>query len=175
MTRLMNVIDYCPDWPVEYEKETAALRKALGEILVRVHHIGSTAVPGLAAKPVIDMLLEVTDLDALDALNASMRSLGYEPRGEFGIPGRRYFPKGGDARTHHVHAFAAGATQVLEHLAFRDYLRSHPKEIEAYGAVKRAASEAHRTDPKGYVAYKSAHVSALLNRALEWKQQQIER
>jgi len=174
VTRRMEVHDYSPSWVACYEDAAAELRETLGDVLIEVHHIGSTSVPGLASKPVIDILLEVADLDALDALNSTMEALGYIPRGEFGIPGRRYFPRGGDARTHHVHAYQQGSQHVRDHLVFRDYLRAHPQEAEAYAVVKRAASKAHLTDPESYVEYKSAHVRALISRALDWAKQHNE-
>ena len=91
--RDMTVVDYDPSWPAAYEAEIDRLRAVLDDVIVRTHHIGSTAVPGLAAKPVIDVLLEVRDLDSLDAHDEAMREIGYEPRGEFGIPGRRYYTR----------------------------------------------------------------------------------
>ena len=150
--RDMSVVDYDPRWPVAAADEIEQLRDVLGEILVRAHHIGSTSVPGLAAKPVIDLLLEVVSLSQLEAFDGAMRDLGYEPRGEFGIPRRRYYPKGGDRRTHHVHAFRIGDSHIGEHLAFRDYLRAHPEISTEYARVKRQAASRHRHDPEGYVS-----------------------
>ncbi len=164
----MSVVDYDPGWPEAYEAETARIRMVLGDEIVHAHHIGSTAVPGLAAKPVIDILLEVEDVARLDARDRGMRSIGYEPHGEFGIPGRRYYPKGGDERTHHVHAFAIDDPHVAEHLAFRDYLRAHPEAGSDYAHVKREAAAKHRHDPDGYVAFKQEIVSQILSDALAW-------
>lgn len=168
MVRRMKVVEYSAEWPKLYEQEISLLRKALGSEIVRVHHIGSTAVPGLAAKPIIDILLEVQSVEGLDKLNKAMRDLGYQPKGEFGIPGRRYFPKGGDDRTHHVHAFAAGDPQIDKYLAFRDYLRTHPVAVAEYAAVKRAAAVAHETDPEGYVAFKQRFVKQAVAKAAHW-------
>jgi GrpB-like predicted nucleotidyltransferase (UPF0157 family) len=168
MAREMVTVPYDPAWPEAFAREAATLRAALGDVLVRVHHIGSTAVPGLDAKPVIDICVEVTSLDALDARDDAMRGVGYEPRGEFGIPGRRYYPKGGDDRSHHVHAFVEGDSHVAEHLAFRDYLRAHREISHAYAAVKAEASARHRHDPEGYQAHKHAFISRTLAGALAW-------
>jgi GrpB-like predicted nucleotidyltransferase (UPF0157 family) len=170
MARRMEVVEYSDAWPARYAKEAEALRAALGAQVVRIHHVGSTAVPGLAAKPVIDILLEVRSVSDLDASSEVMRRLDYEPRGEFGIPGRRYYPKGGDCRTHHVHAFAVGDPQVERMLAFRDYLRAHPACAEAYAVVKRAASDAHLEDPEGYVASKHDYVEKTVAQAVQWAQ-----
>ena len=166
--RDMNVVDYDPSWPAAYDEEAGRLRAVLGGVLVRAHHIGSTAVPCLAAKPVIDILLEVRALAALDACDGTMQSLGYEPRGEFGVPGRRYYPKGGDRRTHHVHAFVTGDPHIAEHLAFREYLRAHPAVAAEYERVKRKAVDRHRHDPDGYVAFKQGFICHAVKDALAW-------
>ncbi len=175
MTRILEVVDSSDRWPALYEREAERLRRALGDHIVRIHHIGSTSVPGLAAKPIIDILLEVRSVEALDGCAAAMRCLGYEPRGEFGIPGRRYYPKGGDQRTHHVHAFAADDPHVLPHLAFRDYLRTHPESAAAYADVKRQAAAAHATDPEGYMDDKHAFVERTVEKAVHWKQHVADR
>ncbi|MBU2514115.1 GrpB family protein [bacterium] len=119
--RKIEVHNYDPSWPKRFETEKELLIRTLGEVVTAIHHIGSTAVPGLAAKPVIDMLVGVDDLSTLDLLNPDMEAIGYEPRGEFGIPSRRYFQKGGDARSHQIHAFLAGDDNITRHVAFRDY------------------------------------------------------
>jgi GrpB-like predicted nucleotidyltransferase (UPF0157 family) len=103
----------------------------------KIHHVGSTAVPGLAAKPIIDILIEVTGLEALDALHEDMKVIGYKPKGEFGIPGRRYYQKGGKQRTHQIHAFVTGDFNVTRHIAFRDYLRANSDVAREYGEVKK--------------------------------------
>jgi GrpB-like predicted nucleotidyltransferase (UPF0157 family) len=125
---------------------------------MEVHHIGSTAVPGLAAKPIIDIVLEVSDLAALDAHNSQMEEIGYKPRGEFGIPGRRYFQKGGDNRTHHLHAFLRGDPNVVRHIAFRDYLRRHPEVAREYGDLKRRVARTCDNDVERYCDGKDAYV-----------------
>lgn len=168
MVRRMTVVEYSTEWPQQFELEATLLRDCLGVKITRCHHIGSTSVPGLAAKPIIDILLEVQSVKALDGFDEEMRSLGYQPKGEFGIPGRRYFPKGGDERTHHVHAFASGDPHIKKHLAFRDYLRAHPAAVAEYTAVKTAASAAYETDPEGYVAFKHAFVEQMVADAVHW-------
>ena len=166
--RLMEVHPYDPAWPVAYGEEAARLAETLGEEIVHLHHIGSTAVPGLASKAVIDICLEVRAVERLDAFDEAMRSLGYDPRGENGIPGRRFYAKGGDERTHHVHAFTAGDPHAREHLVFRDYLCAFPGERDAYARRKQRVSREHRTDPEGYVAAKADFVRSMVDRALDW-------
>lgn len=168
MVRRMQVVDYCFNWPMQYEREVDTLRSVLGDEIVRAHHIGSTAVPGLAAKPIIDILLEVRSVDRLDLFDAAMEEIGYRPRGELGIPGRRYYTKGGDQRTHHVHAFVTGDLHVEKHLVFRDYLRTHPQSAADYAAVKREAAAAHETDPEEYMAFKHGFVERMVARSMDW-------
>lgn len=171
MARKMHVVEYSADWPLLYEQEIVLLRRALGKEIIRDHHVGSTAVPGLAAKPIIDILLEVQSVERLDDLSQAMERIGYQPRGEFGIPGRRYYLKGGDDRTHHVHAFAVDDPRIGNHLAFRDYLREHPAAVAEYSTVKQAAAVAHRNDPEGYGAFKQDFVERTVAKAVHWTEE----
>ncbi len=171
MARKMKGVDYSAEWPALYECEVLLLREALGNEVIRAHHIGGTAVPGLAAKPVIDILLEVRSVERLDDLDKAMKGIGYHPKGEFGIPGHRYFPKGADNRTHHLHAFAVDDPHIEKHLAFRDYLRVHPLAVAEYAAVKQEASSAHETDPEGYVAFKQQFVEQTVAKAVHWAEE----
>jgi GrpB-like predicted nucleotidyltransferase (UPF0157 family) len=123
----------------------------------------------LAAKPIIDILMEVSSLEALDALNGSMQAIGYEPKGEFGISGRRYFPKGGVDRTHQVHAFVSGDAHVMRHLAFRDYLRTHPETAREYGELKMSLAHACENDLGRYCDGKDECVKRVETEAMRWK------
>ena len=127
---LVRVADYDPKWPEMFEAEAALVREIIGEIigdnLITIFHIGSTAVPGLKAKPVIDMLPVVRDVEALDGLTREFDAAGYEAMGEFGLTGRRYFRKGGANRTHQLHAYQYDAVHAItRHVAYRDYMRAH--------------------------------------------------
>ncbi|MFJ5318931.1 GrpB family protein [Pectobacterium versatile] len=157
--RTIAVVDYDPHWVTNYATEASAIAQALGDVAVRIHHIGSTAVPGLPAKPVIDMLLEVVSLSDLDRLDHVMVDLGYRPRGENGLAGRRYYTKGGDARTHHLHAFVVGDEPIQRHLAFRDYLRVNPDVCAEYAAIKRAAALACDNDAVVYSQLKNDFIA----------------
>lgn len=163
------VTPYDPRWPAEFEAEAARLSKVFGPLACAIHHIGSTSVVGLPAKPVIDILLEVWDIHAVDAFNPAMAALGYEAMGEYGIPGRRYFRKGGVRRTHHVHAFQHDNRADIErHLAFRNYLRAHPADARRYAALKQELAARFPEDIEGYMDGKDALVKELERRALEW-------
>ena len=95
--RKIVVVDYRPEWAEAFAREAARIANVLGENMVAIHHIGSTSVPGLCAKPILDIMPVVRDIGAVDECNEGFIALGYTPMGEFGIPGRRYFHKGGDA------------------------------------------------------------------------------
>ena len=165
----VRVTPYDPAWTRAYEEEAERIRQALDGLLLEIHHIGSTAVPGLAAKPVIDLLPVVRDIEAVDARNPAMEALGYECMGEFGIPGRRYFRKGGDDRTHQAHVFGADSRRdIRRHLAVRDYLRAHPAAAAAYGRLKAVLAARFPEDIGAYCDGKDALVRALEAEALRW-------
>ena len=128
--RIITVVPHDAAWAAEFDRASRLVADACGHRLIEIHHIGSTAIPGIYAKPVIDMLAVVDDVTRLDACNPQVAALGYEPMGEFGIPGRRYFRRDDAAgvRTHQVHAFEAGSPDVTRHLAFRDSCVRTPRK-----------------------------------------------
>jgi GrpB-like predicted nucleotidyltransferase (UPF0157 family) len=168
---IVRVLPYDSHWPARYEAEAKRILEVAGEVVVRVHHIGSTAVPGLCAKPVIDILLEVSGLAELDAVSPRIESLGYESKGEFGMPGRRYFRRDNASgeRTHHVHAFEVGSPDVDRHVAFRDYLVGHPQVSRAYGELKRELAQRFPAEINGYVDGKDSFVKRHEREALAWR------
>lgn len=173
MTRKVEVVDYDPAWPEQYAAETAVLRQVFGDEIAAIHHVGSTAVPNLRAKPIIDILIEVHDITCVAAYNDAMRALGYAPRGEYGLPGRRYFPKEIDGkRLVHVHIWQRGDPEVARHLIFRDYLRSHPDEARAYANFKAGLAAQFPESMNDYVAGKDQFVKDLEQRALAWDRHQ---
>lgn len=172
MTASVRVVDYDPHWPGEFEIESRRIAAAVGGVAIRIHHIGSTAIPHIKAKPIIDILLEVASLEALDAKNQNLESLGYEAMGEFGIAERRYFRRSDAAgqRTHQIHAFEAGVPNVTRHLTFRDYMRAHPSAAAEYGALKVRLAALHPHDIQAYVEGKDAFVKEHQRRALLWSE-----
>lgn len=165
---MVEVVSHNPSWSAQFEVEAALLREILQDIVLEIHHIGSTSVPGLPAKPIIDMMPEVTSLEALDATTKQLEALGYEAMGAYGIPGRRYFRKGGNHRTHHVHAFLAGDPNVRRHLAFRDYLRAHPPVAREYGLVKAQAARLSNNNIEDYCDAKDPFIKLHEPKALAW-------
>ena len=163
------VVPYCEEWPELYQTEAEEIRGILGENLVDIYHIGSTSVPGLAAKPSIDIMPVVRHIALVDTCNAAFEVLGYECMGEFGIPGRRYFRKGGDRRTHQIHVFeVSNIHDIQRHLAVRDYLRAHPGTAEQYGSLKVKLAKQYPQDIEGYCDGKDAFVKRLEQNALVW-------
>lgn len=159
-----------PSWPSHFLRESEQILQALGPHAIAVHHIGSTAIRAIFAKPVIDMLLITTDLQLLEQSSPAMVKLGYEIKGEFGIPGRRYFRKNSPAglRTHQLHAFEVGSPHVERHLVFRDYMNSHPAAAAAYSDLKRRLANDHPRDPEAYMDGKDAFIKHYESIALEW-------
>lgn len=156
--RRIEVVPYNPDWPEQFLREASLIRAILSNVDVQVHHIGSTSVPKLAAKTIIDMLLEVPDLTALDDVQAEFEQLGYTAMGEYGISGRRYFQKGGVQHSHHLHAFTEGDSNITRHLAFRDYLRVNASARAEYQAIKEEGARLSPTNASAYMAHKHAFI-----------------
>lgn len=161
--------DYSPDWPLAFEREAARLRSLLGDALVTIHHIGSTSVPGLAAKPIIDLLPVAGSVLAIEAKTPQLEAAGYRAWGEYGLPGRRYFTRDRDGyRTHNIHIYGQGDPDIERHLAFRDYLRAHPAVRDQYAAVKRAAYAQHPADIDSYSDSKHGWIQTVEAEAIAW-------
>lgn len=165
---MIRLCDHQIHWSDQFQQEARRISEILGDIVVCIHHIGSTAIPAIKAKPVIDMLLEVPSLAALDHHTASLQGLGYEAKGEFGLAGRRYFRKDDvqGNRTHQLHAYVAATASVRRHLAFRDELRDHPELARQYDQLKQELAQLHARDPAAYSQGKSAFIVHCERRAL---------
>jgi GrpB-like predicted nucleotidyltransferase (UPF0157 family) len=169
--RNIRVVAYDPAWPAAFEQEAAALSVILGDGLVAIHHIGSTAVPGLPAKPVIDIMPLVNNIQVVDGLVPTMAEAGYDAWGEHGIPGRRVFTKGGDEhRTHNVHVFQIGNPEAARHLDFRDYLRAHPPVARRYAQLKMELAPQFPNDITAYNQGKDSFIKEMERRARKWRE-----
>lgn len=160
-----------PAWADEARAEIARLTAALGEAVVCIEHIGSTSIPRIAAKPIIDLLPLASSLAAVDARANDVIALGYDWRGEYGIPGRRFCTRTDPAtgrRLFNVHIFASDSPDTARHVAFRDYLRAHPDEARAYEAEKQRAAALHPADVFAYNDEKNDWIKACEHRALAW-------
>jgi GrpB-like predicted nucleotidyltransferase (UPF0157 family) len=172
MLRRICVVSHDELWPGLFAVESAALAATFGDRATEIHHVGSTSVPGLPAKPIIDILVVVDDIGQVDSLNPALIALGYEPQGEYGISGRRFFTKGGDVkRSHQVHVFQHGHPEIRAMLDFRDYLRSHAREAAEYGRLKEALALNCEDDITAYNAGKDAFVKDLIRQARAWRQE----
>jgi GrpB-like predicted nucleotidyltransferase (UPF0157 family) len=173
----VEVVPHNPRWRAAFEAEAKQVAAALGENVVAVHHVGSTAIPNICAKPVIDLLVEVRDITEVDGRGAALESLGYEAKGEYGIPGRRFFRKDDreGIRTHNIHAFEAGSAQVERHLAFRDYMIAHPDDAQRYSELKRRLAEEHPQSMDGYMDGKDGFIKEIDRRAARWRASQAGR
>ena len=164
------VTPYNRDWPLMYEEEANKLCKIFRSEIIEIYHIGSTSVDGLIAKPVIDIMPVVRDINRISDFNTAMIDIGYEPKGENGIPGRRYFQKGGDERTHHIHFYEIGDSEIERHLAFRNYLRSHSYAVKKYGNLKKELSQRFPNDIEAYIRGKDQLASDIERKAMTWYQ-----
>jgi GrpB-like predicted nucleotidyltransferase (UPF0157 family) len=161
--------NYSAEWPIEFEREAERLRLLIGDELVAVHHIGSTSVPGLAAKPVIDLIPIARDIVTIDDCTPRLVDAGYKAWGEYGIVGRRFFTKdAGENRTHNLHVFADGNPEIERHLALCAYLRHNGSACREYAALKREVYARHPADIAAYNDGKDAWIKRTEPLAIEW-------
>jgi GrpB-like predicted nucleotidyltransferase (UPF0157 family) len=167
----VELVPHDPRWAEMARDETRRLKAALGDTLVTVHHIGSTAIPGIKAKPVVDLIPIVRDLADLDAKEDAVRALGYKWFGEYGLPGRRYCylrePETG-ARRFQLHCYVEGDAGVPRHLAFRDYLIAHPFLAKEYKFEKIRAAAVVADDVNAYNDEKDAWIKRVERDAIAW-------
>lgn len=166
--RIIEVQNYNNKWPLIFKQEQKKLAAFLPVKKSLIHHIGSTAVPGLSAKPIIDILIEVENINCLDAFDQKFQSIGYETKGEFGISGRRHYQKGGENRSHHIHAFESKSAAVVRHIAFREYLKAHPQIAKEYGVLKLSLALTFKNSIDLYAKGKCEFVSKHEKLALTW-------
>jgi GrpB-like predicted nucleotidyltransferase (UPF0157 family) len=176
---MIQIVDYNPGWPEEFEQIAAVVRGALGAKALRVDHIGSTSVPGLAAKDIIDVQVSVAQFD--EALTAAFRSIGYTLRedimGDHLPPNaagpesqweKRYFRPPAGQRPTHMHVRILGRANQRYALLFRDYLRTHPLAAGGYAALKRVLAEYHADDTEAYDLIKDPVCDVIVGVAEEW-------
>ncbi len=167
MPQHVTVAGYDPAWPALFRKEKGIVEDILGDCCLAVYHIGSTAVHGLAAKPVIDIMAAVKDLGLIDGKRDAFAAAGYQWLGEYGIAGRRYLRKGGDERTHQIHIFRGDDySSIIRHIAFREYMARHEDAREEYGALKKELARKFPYDIGGYCDGKDAYVKRMEAKAL---------
>lgn len=154
----ITIVDYDPRWPREFERLRDRALGAVGEIAIAIEHIGSTAVPGLAAKPVIDLVI-VVDPDDVGTAVERLSTIGYVHRGNLGVEGREAFAAPETDRRHHLYVSPADSEELRAQLAFRDRLRTHPELAAQYETLKRELAETFRDDRPGYTEAETAFVT----------------
>jgi GrpB-like predicted nucleotidyltransferase (UPF0157 family) len=171
----IEVVPYDPIWPVEFDELAMVIARALGDAALRIEHVGSTSVPGLAAKPIIDIDVVIADIQGLPPAIARLATLGYVHQGNLGVPGREAFkyadasvPHDGSDRawmTHHLYVCVQDSPELRRHVGFRDYLRSHPEVADAYGRLKVELAEKYRNDRLEYNNAKTEFVRGVYRAA----------
>jgi GrpB-like predicted nucleotidyltransferase (UPF0157 family) len=168
----VEIVNYDPRWPALFGEEAVRLRVTLDpSLIIGLEHFGSTAVPGLSAKPIIDILIAVRSLaDAKASFVEALRKLDYVYWADNPKTDRMFFVKGmppfGSKRSHHVHVTEAHG-EMWQRLAFRDYLRTHPEEAGIYEQLKRRLAAEHQTDREAYTDAKSAYVESVMRKAIK--------
>ena len=170
--REVVVVPHNQHWQSLFEIESQYFVQALKDNIVAIHHIGSTAIPNIYAKPIIDLLIEVKDIYEIDGQNRIIETFGYQAMGEFGIVGRRYFRKDNSSgtRTHHAHVFATNSSEVKRHLAFRDYMIAHPIEAQQYSKLKQKLAQQHPHDIEAYMDGKDEFIKNIDCQAALWQE-----
>jgi GrpB-like predicted nucleotidyltransferase (UPF0157 family) len=168
---MILIVAYDPAWPRRFADLGAMLRRALGDVAVRIDHIGSTAVPGLAAKPIIDVQISVVAFEPLTAFKTPLEQLGFVHRATNPELTKRYFREPLGQRRTHIHVRRVGSFSEQFALLFRDYLRRHPAAAADYAATKRRLAAQHPHDRAAYATAKCPCIWELIRRADEWAQQ----
>ena len=167
--RKVEVVPHRVEWKELFLKESEKIKEVFGDEIINIYHIGSTSIPIIYAKPLIDIMVEVVDIERIDDYNGQMKQLNYEVLGEYGIPKRRFFTKGGDNRTHHVHIFETGDAEIERHLTFRDYMIAHPQEAQSYSQLKQDLANKFPENMDGYIEGKDSFIKNIDRKAAEWR------
>src|SRR5215216_2464238 len=165
----IRIVEHAPEWAAAARAELRRLAAALGPVAVRLEHVGSTSVPGLAAKPILDLQLSVDAIEPQNRYVEPLERLGYlfAPAPE--SPDHHFFARPSERpRTHHLHVCQAGSEHEFRHLAVRDFLREHADEAARYAALKREVARRHPQDRIAYIQGKDAYLAALEARAVVW-------
>ena len=162
-TKSVVVLPYDPQWQQDFQTIRAEIEAALGGLILSVQHVGSTSVPGLSAKPIIDLDVVIPDDADLSPVIGCLEKIGYYHEGDLGIPGREAFGYRGKShlKKHHLYVCRASSGELRRHLTFRDYLRTHPEAAAEYASVKQEAARLHPESIEAYIAHKTACIQKL--------------
>lgn len=159
---------YNPEWPTLFTKSGEVLREVLGDVALRIDHIGSTSVVGLDAKPIIDTQISVASFQSIDAFRAPLESLGFIHRVDNPDLTRRFFREPLTERRNHIHVVRFGSWTEQMHLLFRDYMRTHPEDAACYAEMKYQLAEKYSEDRTGYTDAKAPFIWEVLRKADTW-------
>jgi GrpB-like predicted nucleotidyltransferase (UPF0157 family) len=160
----IDIVEYDPAWPSEFARLRDRARATLGDVAVAIEHVGSTAVPGLPAKDLIDMVVVVESDDDVSEAISRLEAIGYRARGNLGVEGREAFRWPEGEKRHHLYVSPRASTELQAQVAFRDRLRSDPVVARDYVALKRELAARHRDDRLAYTDGKTAFIEAVLGR-----------
>lgn len=166
MSAPVTIQDYDPLWPSQFETIRSRIAGVLDEIATAIEHIGSTAVSGLAAKAIIDIDVVLRSAADLPLAVTRLASLGYQHQGDLGVKDREVFRAPADSLPHHLYVCPPDGVEHRRHIAFRDYLRSHPADADAYSRLKRKLAAECGADRDAYTRGKGTFVEEILSRAL---------
>ncbi|AXG98987.1 GrpB family protein [Deinococcus wulumuqiensis] len=163
--RVIEVVPYDPAWPAQFEAIAASIRAKLGPLALSVEHVGSTSVPGLAAKPIIDLDVVISSRLRLPEVISKLAELSYVHEGNLGIPGREAFMWPAGSQRHHLYVCSVNTPNLHYHLLFRDYLRQHPEKALEYGQLKEKLARGFPHDIDGYMLGKQDLISRIMQEA----------
>ncbi len=173
----IRVVNYDPEWPIIFADLSRVIAGFLGDLVLAIEHVGSTSVPGLAAKPIIDFDVVVESRRAVSETIKRLAQLGYIHQGDLEVPGREAFRHGGDEEvprdgsgrkwpTHNLYVRAQDNEALAQHLAFRDYMRQNPQEAAAYADLKQGLARRFPHDIDAYIEGKTKFVKGILRRQM---------
>lgn len=161
------LVDYDPNWPTLFNELRDQVMAVLGDLVVVIEHVGSTSIPGCSAKPIIDMDVVIASRTDLPRTIARLATLGYVHQGDLGIAGREAFAAPANTPSHHLYVCDSQNEQYHRHILFRNYLRTHPEEVQAYNALKQRLAKQFRHDRDAYTRDKDEFVAMILQRAAQ--------
>lgn len=165
MTDPIQIVPYDPRWAIEFARLRDHLLEAIGDLALAVEHVGSTAVPGLPAKPILDIDVVLGSAEHVPEAIARLAEIGYRHVGDLGIKGREAFDRATDTSAHHLYVVVQGSEPWRNHIQFRDYLREHPASAEAYARLKRSLADEFQNDREKYTNAKTKFVEEVLSNA----------
>ena len=163
VTKHVVVLPYDEQWKQDFLKIKAELADALGQLVIRIEHVGSTSVQGLSAKPIIDIDVVIKDYTILEEVVSALGEIGYQHRGNLGIAGREAFKYDGKEhlKKHHLYVCPEDSPELKRHIAFRDYLQVHPEAVREYSHIKEEGARLYPYDIDSYIEYKSPFIERI--------------